>query len=334
MTNHYRIVQIGAGKFAQAYHAPTLQRLSQASNPRISLEAICDLDINRSQAFVRDFGYAKAYVNPDKMITEIKPDLIYCMVQPSATAALVEKLLPLGIPIFTEKPPGVTVTQAQRLATLAEEHKAISYVAFNRRRMPGLQQLTGWVKDNGKLRYVRAEMLRDKRLENDFGVTTAIHALDFLRCLCGNVKELQTLSIPHPNNPARDLIVKLTFEAGHTADLAVLINCGLKRESYLAHLNDTTMEVTIGTGYSSTFCAIGQKIYRNDQIVLNQLGEEDPLIAGGFLGEHEAFLDTVDKKQNPDCCLQDAYHSLKLGVAVHQGYSGSMADFKAQPPEC
>ncbi len=321
-----RAVQIGAGSFCERFHAPALNRLAAAEVPRVSLEAICDLNQERAGEFARRFGYAHVYSDFLRMVDEQKPELIYCMVQPSATAAVVAKLLPMGIPIFTEKPPGVTVAQAERLAELAQQYKTMNYVAFNRRAMPGLLHLKHWAEENGAIRYMRAEMLRNRRLEPEFGLGTAIHPLDCLRFLGGDVSEVETRCRPYTDTEASDYLVRLHFHSGVVADLAILVDCGLTRESYLVHAGSRMMEVALGDPYSSSFCKRGEWRYQDNTVAFTELSI-DNLVAGGFLGEHNLFLDAVQSGHLPNCCLQDARHSLRLATAVQQQYSGPIHQF-------
>lgn len=331
MPKPLRAAQIGAGSFCHQFHAPTLRRLASGPEPRISLDAICDLEHDRTKLFAREFGYARVYDDFRRMIDEVKPDILYCMVQPSATAAVVEQLLPLRIPLFTEKPPGVTVAQAEKLAALATEYQVLNYVAFNRRAMPGILRLMQWAIENGPIRYARAAMLRNRRLEPEFGIGTAIHALDCLRFLCGDVASIVTRCNAYPGNAARDFIVRLHFKSGVTADLTVLVDCGVTREQYLVHVQNQMMEVSLGASYSSEFWPSGEKAYRDNALVLDNPASSDPLVDGGFVGEHNAFLDAVETGVQPLSSLQDAWHSLRLAVAVHEEYSGPMEQFVPRP---
>jgi predicted dehydrogenase len=317
-----KAVQIGAGRFAFDFHGPSLQRLAGAASPRISLEAICDLNRERAELFCRSFGYARAYTDLDRMIRETAPDLIYCMVHPEATAEIVGRVLPLGLPVFTEKPPGVTVAEAEGMARAARRYGNINYVAFNRRRMPGLARLKSWGAQNGPVRYVRAEMCRNRRLEAEFAIGTAIHPLDCLRWLCGNPAHIESTAFPYPGTPARDYLIRLKFESGTVADLAVLVDCGYSRERYIAHARNAAAEVTLGAGYSSSFCPAVEREYRDNSVAAECAGEKDPLLAGGFIGEHETFLNCVERGEQPDCTLQDAAVSLRLAAAVQDLYSG------------
>ena len=322
-----RAVQIGAGSFCQQFHAPTLRRLSAGDAPRITLEAICDLDLERARMFAREFGYARVFNDFRRMIDEVQPDVIYCMVQPAATASVVEQLLPLRIPLFTEKPPGVTVEQAERLAALAGQHDVLNYVAFNRRAMPGILRLKQWAAENGPIRLVQAEMLRNRRLEPEFGIGTAIHPLDCLRFLCGNVTHVETQCNPYPDCAARDFQVRLSFDSGVTAHLSVLVDCGVTRERYLIQVQNQMMEVALGAPYSSAFVPFGEMVYRDNALAMDSPASLDPLVSGGFFGEHNLFLDAVESGRPPLCTLQDARHSLRLAMAVHEEYSGPIDRF-------
>ena len=112
-------------------HGPTLQRLAQRS--LVSLEVICDLQLERAEEFRNQFGYRLASDNIDDALEHARPDAIVCTVQPSATAALVKSLLPLGVPLFIEKPPGISLVEARSLAAASEAAKVLTFVAFNRR---------------------------------------------------------------------------------------------------------------------------------------------------------------------------------------------------------
>ncbi len=177
------------------------------------------------------------------------------------------------------------------------------------------------------MRYIRAEMVRNNRTESEFAIGTGIHAIDCLRYLGGNVAEVETIRTPYEDPQVRDYLVRLRFQSGLIADLAILVCAGLSRERYLVQADNKMMETTVGSHYSSPFCTKGERAYADNAVVFDDPVEEDPLTAGGFLGEHLAFLDAAEAGERPNCCLQDAQHSLKLGVAVYEGYSGLIDDF-------
>lgn len=324
-----RIAHIGAGPFSRANHSPALKRLSSSDEPVVSMEAICDLDRGKAEAFQHDFGYKAIYTDLHEMIAEVQPEALYVTVHPAKSAGVLAQVLPYGIPTFTEKPPGVTVEESEKLAALADEHGTLTYVGFNRRQVPGLCRLKQWMGENAPIRYLRAEMIRNNRTEPEFAVGTGIHALDCLRFLCGNVVTLEAHSRWYGETRVRDLLVRIQFDTGILADLAILVCAGVSRELYLAQGEDRMMESTVGHGYTSPQLFRGERVYANNAIVAELPVEEDALVAGGILGEHLAFLDAVRTGVLPGCCLQDARHSLRLAVAVSEDYCGPIDQFVA-----
>lgn len=318
---------IGAGNWSRGSHGPVLQRLATQPEPLIRLAAICDLDPERARKYRDDFGYEAAFTDPDEMLQKIQPDILYVMVQPSAVAGVLEKVLPLGKPVFTEKPPGVTVPQSERLAELAERHGTLSYVAFNRRRTAELEAVAKFGRERGPVRYVRAEMLRHHRMEEPFALETGIHVLDALRYLCGEVVELATEVRSYAGTHGRDYQVVLHFASGLRADLLMAVNCGLQRERYFLQGEGGSIEATLGGGYSAEYCAPALDSWADNKPIAHMPADPDFHTAAGLVGEHLRFLEHVRAGTRPDCCLQDACHSLRLAAAVQEGFTGKLAEF-------
>jgi len=222
-----RVVMIGAGPFNRHHHAPVLRDLAAGPGAQVSLEAVCDLDLGKAQTYARDFGFRESFTDLHEMIRAVEPDAVYVLVPPPAAAGVIADVLPYGLPTFTEKPPGVTREQAERVAALAAQHGQITYVAFNRRRTPAIVKLKEWAAANGPPRYIHARMLRTKRREEVFALGTAIHPLDALRYLAGDVAAMQTVAAAYPDAACRDFRVHLEFVSGLEADLHVMVDCGM-----------------------------------------------------------------------------------------------------------
>ena len=315
---------IGAGPFNRHNHAPALQRLAAGSAPAVALDAVCDLDLDKAKRYAQDFGFRAAFGDLHEMIRSARPDAVYVLVPPAAAADVLCQVLPYGLPTFTEKPPGVTVEQAERVADLAAAHGQITYVAFNRRRTPALVKLKAWAAEHGPPRYVHATMLRTKRREEVFATGTAIHPLDALRYLAGDVAHIRTEAQPYPGAVCRDFRVRLDFVSGLTADLHVIVDSGVQLERYVVYTEGQTAEATVPGAYSSAHFCPGFRVHAGREVVEDCRAVDDPLVACGFLGEHEAFLRAIEQGESPDCSLQDARHSVRLALAVHEEYTGPL----------
>ena len=318
----FRIAHVGAGEWSHYAHGPTLARLAERSI--VSLELICDLQIERARQFQEKFHYREASTDIHTSLSSARPDAIVCTVQPAATARLVQSLLPLQIPLFIEKPPGISLAEACSLASAAVRHGTFNFVAFNRRSIPAIVRLKEWVRQH-PVRHARAEMLRTNRIEAQFAIGTGIHALDTMRFLLGNPESVEVTSIPHPNSSAFDSLVRLHYANAAVAEIALMLHTGLRRETYRIISDGASLEVTLGSAYSSDLCHPGELRWSGETLVEQHPMSGDALVDGGFLGEYEAFFHSLEHGSESRCSLSDAAYSMQLAEAVQNHYSGKLA---------
>ena len=284
-----------------------------------SLYAIC-----RLSALARFlFHYRLASDNIHEMLAEARPDAIVCTVQPTATAELVKSLLPLHIPLFIEKPPGVSIAEASSLASASIAASAFTFVAFNRRAIPSIVQLREWAMQH-PVRFARVEMLRTNRLEPEFVTGTGIHVFDAIRFLMGDPERIEVESRPHDNPAVRDYAVRLRFPGSATAEISLMVNTGLRRESYYLSSDGTTAEATLGSAYSTELGYQGYREWSGEAITRELALTGDPLIDGGFLGEYENFFHLLEEGAPSTCSLGEAARSMQLAEAVRNQYCGDL----------
>ena len=262
---------------------PTLQRLAQQS--LVSLELICDLQIERARQFRNLFHYRLASDNIHQMLGEVRPDAIVCTVKSSATAELVRSLLPFRITLFIEKPPGISLIEATSLAAATVAAQSFTFVAFNRRCMPSIVRLKEWSAHHS-IRFARAEMLRTNRFESDFAIATGIHALDTVRFLMGDPDSIEVKARSHDNSAACDYLVRLDFANSAVAEIALMLNTGLRRESYFLSSSGATAEATLRSACSSELSFQRDRLWFGETVTQQHSIANDPLIDGGFLGEY------------------------------------------------
>jgi myo-inositol 2-dehydrogenase / D-chiro-inositol 1-dehydrogenase len=316
-----RIAHVGAGEWSRYAHGPTLQRL--AARSAVSLELICDLNIERARLFRDLFHYRLASTNIHEMLAEVRPEAVVCTVQPSATAELVKSLLGLRIPLFIEKPPGLSLVEATSLATASVAAGTFTYVAFNRRTIPSIVRLKQWATQH-PVSFARVEMLRTNRLEPDFAIATGIHALDAIRFLMGDPESIEVKSRPHGNTAVCDYSVRLNFANSAVAEIALMLNTGQRRESYCLFSEGASAEAGLGSAYSSDLCFQGYRQWSGETMSEHDSLANDPLLDGGFLGEYERFFHLLSIGAPSSCSLSDAAQSMQLAEAVQNHYSGPL----------
>ena len=315
----FRIAHVGAGEWSRYAHGPTLQRLQQQG--RVTLEVICDLDIERARHFCDLFGYRAASSDLHSALREIQPDAIVCTVQPAKTFEVVQSLLPLRIPLLIEKPPGASALEAKTLAAAAISAGTFTFVAFNRRFIPSIVRLKQWAEQHPIL-IARAEMLRTNRLEPGFATATGIHALDAIRFLMGDPRSVEVRSRAHNNSSARDSWIRLSFANDAAADISFMLNTGLRRESYILTASGAVAEATLGFPYTSDPVFQGDRQWSQERIIEQHSLTGDALVDGGILGEYEEFLGLLDAGAPSTCSLEDAAVSMQLAEAIQNDYSG------------
>jgi len=317
----FRIAHIGAGEWSRYAHGPALRRLAEKS--LVSLELICDLQIERAREFRDLFQYRLASDDIHRMLGEVRPDAIVCTVQPAATADLVKSLLPLGIPLFIEKPPGVSLREATSLAAAATAAKAFAFVAFNRRSIPSVVRLKQWAGEHA-LRFARIDMWRTNRLEPEFATGTGIHVLDAIRFLMGNPESIETEARGHENSLAYDYQVRLRFADSVVAEISMMVNTGLRREAYSLIAEGATAEAALSSAYSSDLCFQGDRQWAGEAVTEQHSLVNDPLIDGGFLGQYEEFFQLLAEGKSSTRPLTDAAYSMQLAEAVQTRFSGML----------
>jgi predicted dehydrogenase len=289
----------------------------------VSLEAICDLDIERARQFRDLFHYRIMTDSVREMVDKAQPDAIICTVQPAATAALVRSLLPLRIPLFIEKPPGVSLAEAKLLALDSAEAETFTFVAFNRRFIPSIVRLKDWSKRNAP-RFARAEMLRTNRIEPDFAIATGIHAIDAIRFLMGCPESIEVQQRKHNDGKSCDYSIRFAYANSSAAEIALMLNTGLRRECYFLSAEGASAEAALGSAYSSDLCFQGDRQWSGESITqLNPL-TNDPLIDEGILGEYEEFIHLISERVPSSSSLLDSALSMQLAEAVQNKYSGPL----------
>ena len=140
----FKICVIGCGYITQASHGPAY-RLYARQHPDVELSACCDTDLPRAERVRAETGFARAYSDAFQMLAVEQPDAVCLNVPVQLTAGLGERILALGIPLLTEKPPALNVDEIDRLAARAAGAGCIHQVAFNRRFAPLVVALKDWL---------------------------------------------------------------------------------------------------------------------------------------------------------------------------------------------
>jgi predicted dehydrogenase len=256
-----RLALLGCGEHSRSSHAAPLARYVVQNPGEIELVATCDLNLERASEFCREFGFARAYSDVETMLENEHLDGCVSVMPMERIVETAVMLLERKIPCVIEKPLGVSVEESERLAGITRETGTTHMVSVNRRFMPYLNQAKDWAKGIGPLQYVRATQVRHARAEPDFIWSTAIHVLDALRHLVGEVKDFQTEVHRGEGVSTVWYVITLNFKCGITGRIEVLPTAGMVEESYDLFGEGFRARVVAGSGVQRSL-----QCWRNGQL--------------------------------------------------------------------
>jgi len=260
---------VGCGEHSRFSHATPLARYAALNSGELELVAACDLNPDRAREFCSEFGFARAYSDLETMLSKESVDGCVCVMPMERIVDKAVMLLERKIPSVIEKPLGVTREESERLAEVARRTGTPHMVSVNRRFMPYLNQARSWAKSVGPLQYVRATQVRHARDEPDFIWSTAIHVLDALRHVAGEVDEFETEVLRQAGRLTAWYVVSLRFKSGASGRIEVLPTAGMVEESYELFGEGFRARVVAGSGVQRSLHG-----WRNGQLALEEYSSE------------------------------------------------------------
>jgi predicted dehydrogenase len=286
-----RIAVIGAGYHSRDNHLPALARYKALHADQVELTALCDLNAAAAEQSARQFGFAHFYTDVDEMLAAERPDACMVITPVAVTASIAARMIERGIPVLIEKPPGASTDQAADLCRTVEHHRGNAMVSVNRRFDPAIVAMRAWVGQR-PIRYARGAMLRHNRHEPEFITDTAIHAVDSLRFLCGDVASHSVRVRQYDS--VRSYHVNLEFGNGAIGILDVLPLAGCSIETY--ELAGDGFRALSGTGdFGEGIWSAWQdgRLVQRDEPAAG----ESSFVRNGTYAETCAFISALERRQ-------------------------------------
>ena len=321
----FKICSIGCGNIATTWHGPAYTRYVR-EHPDTQLLACCDVEDAKATEFANRFGYGHRYTDFQRMLPAEQPDAVTLTVPDTVTCELSCRIMEMGYPLLTEKPPGRTVEEIDRMITAAQAAGVPNQVAFNRRHVPlvrRLKRLLTQLLEPGQMQHIRYEFTRVGRNDADFSVT-AIHAIDTARYLVGSDYQgvrFHYQPFPQLGPTSANIFMDCTFTSGVTAHLSICPVTGAATERVAVYAHDHTffLQIPMWNGLD----APGHLLHvHRDKVQLDLLGDPDtdnePIVMSGFYGENASFFDTVRQGRMPKDDLRSARQSVAIAECLRQ----------------
>lgn len=322
----FRVCVVGCGSLSTKAHGPSLRRYADA-HAGVVLAACCDLDAAKAETYRGRFGFERAYTDMEEMLRVERPAAVCLYAPVDRTCPLGCRILELGFPLLTEKPPGLDGAECRALIAAAERSGAPTQVAFNRRYTPLVRRLKELLAEHvapGDLHDIRYEFLRVNRRDADFS-TTAIHGIDTVRFLAGeDYRHVRFAYQPLPAlGPAvANITLDATFPSGATAHLGFYPVTGVVVERAIVVARDHTffLEVPMWQAFDHP----GRlRHLTGGRLVADIAGDADGdaaglILASGFYAENAAFLDALRAGCRPAGDIRSGLQSVEIADCIRQ----------------
>jgi predicted dehydrogenase len=303
-----RLGLIGCGEHAETGHAIPLARYLAAHPDQIELTAACDVQLPRAQNFCSKYAFRNAYGSVAAMLRQTKLDGCIAVVPPEYIAEVGSSVLRAGVPCVVEKPLGTSLAEVAFLLDTAKATGTRNMVSVNRRFMPFLNCAVKWAESVGPLRYVRCTMTRHARNEPEFIWTTAIHAIDTLRHIAGEVSEpcVRTMK---SNGGASWYGIDLRFRNGIHGRIDVLPTTGTIEETYELFGEGFQAAVTSPFGAQRSV-----RCFRNKKLEIEEIAGDDMPedVINGSYAETEEFIRALIQGDAPRPSIEEVAPSVTL----------------------
>ncbi|MDG0791303.1 Gfo/Idh/MocA family oxidoreductase [Cohnella ginsengisoli] len=172
-----------------------------ASNPKVRLEAICDLNLERAQAKADKYGVARIYANYNSLLENPDIDAVSICTWNNTHAEISIAAVRAGKHVLVEKPLCKTVEEAHRIQEAVRESGKKLQVGYVRRYDPNARIIHDFIQSGelGDIYYARASCIR--RYGNPGGwfadaeksgggplIDIGVHVIDLMWYLMGRPK--------------------------------------------------------------------------------------------------------------------------------------------------
>jgi virulence factor len=317
-----RAAFVGAGNRAFGAHYPCVKRLSD----EVSLEAVVELDPDRRArgGDYFDLPPERRYDDLNRMLTEVKPELVYAIMGPTFVARVAEGCLAAGAHVVVEKPPGASVAEVEGLARAARAAGRQLFVCFQRRHTAVIVEALRRIHARGPVTLCVLEFHKDlvPSGPSKDGMTTlwddVVHWVDMARFMCGGkVAEVHAYRDFHFTSWPSSYNALIRFDNGATALLTANRTSGgrvLRAEVHgreiAAYMDDVPASVK--------FLQDDAKQY--EVVTGPQLsGSDEPRSYEGVLEMHRHFLACLRDGKPATSNVDDALETMRLCALIEQG---------------
>lgn len=307
-----RIGIVGAGWIANQ-HLTVLRAL-----PGIQVVGITSRTESKARILADQFSIPVVAPSIEELIHRTTPNALMILVSADQMFSVTHDVIRYGVPIFVEKPAGLTVEENKILARRAEEYKICSMVGFNRRYYSIFSKGVDIIKQHGPLLGVSIEghermwLKRDGKwsedILKDWMIVNGVHTIDLLRYFGGEPEHVDFRTHRYHERRGDQFVAIMNFSSG-----------ALGQYSAFWYSPGGWSVTLFGDGVTIQYKPLEKGVWIDTQFVSHELlpDEIDTTHKPGFYRQMEAFRNLVvtGKKEWP---LQDLGDSVKTMQIAEQ----------------
>lgn len=177
----------------------------------------------KAEALAAEFNIPSVCDSIEELVDRCQPDGLLVLVSAKMIFSVTRDIIPLKIPLFIEKPPGLCPDETLSLADLCKRHNVMNMVGYNRRFYSVFHKGLDVVKRHGKLLGVAVEGHErfwniagkvDKTLQSNWIFANSTHTIDLLRFFGGDIREISTVNNSHVEETGDQFAAVMGFENG------------------------------------------------------------------------------------------------------------------------
>ncbi len=190
----------------------------------IEVVGIASRTESKARALAKKFK-TKAFADSKQLLEKAKPDALMILVSLDQTCRVASSLIPAGLPLFIEKPAGMSPRESLKLTRLAKKYKTQAVVGYNRRFYSIFHKGLSVIKRHGPLLGVLVEgneriwRVREAgrysaEILANWLFVNGTHTIDLLRFFGGEIKEVKSISARYKEKHGDQFSVSLKFKSG------------------------------------------------------------------------------------------------------------------------
>lgn len=313
-----KIALVGAGWVARE-HLKVLKSL-----PQVDVVGITSRTLAKAQGLAGEFGICGVFKDLPTLVRESQPDALLILVSEDQMFEVATAAMKFGVPLFIEKPAGLTPQQNLKLAREAKRRKVRTMVGFNRRYYSIFHKGLKIIRQHGELLGIFVEghermwRVRDakkfsKKVLDQWIYANSTHTIDLLRFFGGPIKFVKSIS-------------KRSFGEARGDQFAALIELksgALGQYQAYWYSPGGWRVVLYGNGVTVEFKPLENGTWIDKNFVQHPIKPDavDNKFKPGFYHQMIAFLKMVrgEKSTWPSADLEDSYQTMLLTEKISQG---------------